>query len=337
MTPDLEQRYEISLRTILMTIGVLALVWVIIRLGSLFIALFIALIISLALEPLVVKLCRRRIPRPLGVILVFITVAALVGTVVAYSFSSFITQFGIFLIKLPSLLEPFVAKIWPLPLTEQVQAQLFSQLTTVSTGLLDSTLNLAVTIASNAGFILQVLFFTLYLLFDWPNVKSRFVGLFNRPTRQKMEDIIVEVEHKLGGWVRGQFILMVIVGLLSFVGLVAFGVDYALPLALIAGVLEVVPMVGPVVSAIPAVIVGFSSSVWLGVGVLILYIVIQQVENSVIVPQVMKKAIGFSPLTTLIILFAGGEFFGFGGVVLALPTALFLSAVARKALNWNAK
>jgi len=326
----MEQRYEISLKTILMTLGILALLWLLIQIKSIFIALFVALVLCLALDPVVVKLKSWRIPRPLGVILTFLSIIILFGGAVAYGFTPMINQTGKFLLGLPALLEPILERLPPL-VTEQLRDQLFAQLTNLSANLLNST----VALASNSIFILTILVFAFYLLLDWENVRSRFVGLFNRAAQKRIEAIIDRMEHQLGGWVRGMLALMAIVGVLSFLGLSVLKVEYALPLALIATVLEIVPMIGPVAAMIPAAVVGFGTSLWLGIAVVILYVVVQQVQNSFIVPNVMGKAVGFSPLATLIILFIGTDLFGAAGLILAIPTSLFLTIVIRDILAWE--
>jgi len=130
-------------------------------------------------------------------------------------------------------------------------------------------------------------------------------------------------------------LLMIVVGVLVYLGLFALGVEYALPLAVIAGLFEVIPTIGPVLSAIPALLVGFGTSFSLGVWVLVLYIVVQQLENSLIVPNVMGRAVGYSPLTTLLIVFAGAQLFGIGGAVLSIPAAIFLTILGKDLLSWN--
>lgn len=332
-----EQRYEISLKTILFALGLLVLLWVVIQLQSLFSALFIALVLTLTLDPLVVKFSRRRIPRSVTVVFAFLVLFAIFGGAIAYGFTPMITQTGKFIAKLPALVTPLIEKIWPLPLTDAVREQFLTQLTGFSSNLLNLTLNSAATIAAHSIFILKILFFTLYLLLDWPNVKGRFINLFTRPARKRVAGAVDQLEHRLGGWIRGELISMAIVGVLTFVGLLAFGAEYALPLALIAAALEIIPLLGPFVAAVPAVIVGFATSLWMGLGVTVLYLVVQQVEGNIIVPQVMKKATGFSPLATLIILFTGGELFGFGGVLLALPIALAITIIAHEAFALRSK
>ena len=161
------------------------------------------------------------------------------------------------------------------------------------------------------------------------------MGLLSRRAQGRAEGLIREVEYRLGGWLRGQITLMFLVGLLTYLGLLALGVEYALPLALIAGLLEVIPVIGPIIAAIPALVVGFGMAPWMGIWVLVLYLVVQQFENSLLVPNVMGRAVGFSPLATLVFLFIGGQLFGLGGVILAIPVALFLSIFAKDFLSWS--
>ncbi len=330
MSPELgQQRFEITLRTILAAIVILGFIWLLIQLRLLFITFFTALVLCLTLNPIVVKLQGWRIPRPLGTALVFLLGLAVFGSAVVYGFTPLVSQIGKFLVGLSQLAAPLLERL-PSPLADELEQQVLAQLSTLSSELVDSMLGFTAALVSNIAFVLQILLFTFYLLLDWPNVKSHFVELFNRPARKRAEAVINRIEQQLGGWVRGVLILMVIVGILSFLGLWALGVEYALPLALLAAVLEILPAIGPLLAAIPALIVGFSSSLLIGIGVFVLFVVVQQIENSLIVPQIMSKAVGFSPLGTLVVLFAGVTLFGAGGLLLALPAALTLTIVVRE-------
>jgi len=326
-----QQRFEISLRTILATIGILGSIWILFQLRSLLAAIFIALILSLTLDPAIAKLQSWRIPRPLGTVLVFLFGLALFGGAVIYGLTPIVSQIGMFLLGLPRLVEPILERLGPpSPLAEQLESQLLAQLNAFSSSLVDSMLGITTTLVSNLTFVLNVLILTMYLLLDWANVKGQFIALFSRPARKRVGAVLDQMEQQLGGWVRGVLILMAVVGVLTFLGLWALGVEYSLPLALLAAVLEILPAIGPMVAAVPALIVGFNASPWVGLGVLALFVVVQQLENNFIVPQVMSKAIGFSPLATLIILFAGATLFGVGGLFLALPVTLTLSIIVRE-------
>jgi predicted PurR-regulated permease PerM len=120
---------------------------------------------------------------------------------------------------------------------------------------------------------------------------------------------------------------MAVIGLLSYFGLRLLEIDFALPLALLAAVLEIVPNIGPTLAAIPAIMAGLVISQWMGLAVLALYFLIQQVENTLIVPIVMKKQAGVSPLITIISLIIGYRLAGIAGAILAVPTVLLIQIV----------
>ena len=120
---------------------------------------------------------------------------------------------------------------------------------------------------------------------------------------------------------------MTVVGLLTFIGLNLIGIRYALALAVLAGLLEAIPNLGPTISSIPAILLGFAVSPVMGVTALALYFIIQQLENNLIVPVVMKKAVGLNPIITLIALIVGGKIAGVLGVILAVPTTIFIETV----------
>ncbi|MEX0587164.1 MAG: AI-2E family transporter [Patescibacteria group bacterium] len=327
----LDRHYEITPRTIILGLITIAAVWVMIQIRVVLLAVFIALIFGLALDPLVVKLKKIRVPRPIGVFLVFLFFLAILLGLLAYGFTPMVDQIGKFIVNLPQFLTPILNSLGPLPFAAELQQQLVSQATILSANIL----TIAGAVVANILFLVVVLFLTFYFLLDWENLKGRLAGMLNSRAQVRVRRIVESMEKHLGGWLRGQLILMVVIGVLSYLGLFALGVEYALPLAVIAGLLEVIPTIGPIFSAVPAILVGFGTSFGLGVWILLLYIVIQQLENSLIVPNVMGRATGFSPLMTLLIVFAGAQLFGIGGAVLSIPAALLLNILVKDLLDWN--
>jgi predicted PurR-regulated permease PerM len=168
---------------------------------------------------------------------------------------------------------------------------------------------------------------------DYPNIKKMFLGLYNKGSEKRVAALIGEIEEKIGGWLRGQVFLMFIVGLASFVGLTLLQIDYALSLAVIAGFLEIVPLIGPIVSFIPAAIVASAKSPLAVLLVAVLYILIQQLESNLVIPKVMQKVVGFAPIVTLIAIMIGGKLFGVLGALLSLPTTLMGYLVIRSLLE----
>ena len=131
----------------------------------------------------------------------------------------------------------------------------------------------------------------------------------------------------MSNWFWGEITLMLIVGVLTYLGMSLIGIKYVLALAVLAGILEVIPNLGPTLAAIPAMLIGFSQSIFLGLAALAVSFIVQQLENNFIVPLVMKKATGLNPIITLVALIVGGRVGGVLGVVLAIPATLFLEVL----------
>ena len=126
---------------------------------------------------------------------------------------------------------------------------------------------------------------------------------------------------------------MTVVGLLTYVGLNLIGIRYALALAVLAGLLEAVPNLGPTLSSVPAILLGFATSPVMGFAAIALYFIVQQLENNIIVPVVMKKAVGLNPIITLLALLIGGKMGGVLGILLAIPITVFLETVLIEVVN----
>jgi predicted PurR-regulated permease PerM len=195
-----------------------------------------------------------------------------------------------------------------------------SQITSAS----GSVFTVTVSLFSNALNIISVFIFSLYLSFDFPMVKKKFLSLFSDELRPAVNRTVVETEQNLGRWIMGQLFLMLVIGLMSYIGLAAFGVPYALPLAIIAGFLEVVPVLGPIIATIVASVVGFAISPNMGILVIALFFGIQQLENNLLVPKVMQSVAGFNPLVTMVALLVGAKLMGVIGALVAIPLTLVL-------------
>jgi len=187
--------------------------------------------------------------------------------------------------------------------------------------------NFARYIFSNAVFTISTIFFGFYFLVEENPMKNFLTQFFSDEKTNRVVSIFEKVEKRMNAWFWGEAVLMVLVGLLTFLGLNLIGMKYALPLAVLAGLLEVVPNLGPVISAVPAALVCFSQSYMMGIAALALAFIVQQLENNLIVPFVMKKAVGLNPIITLIALVVGGKLAGVLGVLLAIPISLFVETV----------
>ena len=171
-----------------------------------------------------------------------------------------------------------------------------------------------------ALFIILVLAF--YMVVEQEKVRNYFKSLAPIEYQPYMAHLMKKMSLKMGEWLRGQIILGVIVGVAAYIGLSLLGVPYALLLALIAGVLEVVPYVGPILSLVPAVIIGLAQSPMIGLGVVALYLGIQQVENHVLVPKIMQKVTGLNPIISILAILIGLKAAGLVGIIFSIPLAM---------------
>ena len=137
------------------------------------------------------------------------------------------------------------------------------------------------------------------------------------------------MQEKLGAWLRGQIILMIVVGVLTYIGLLILGVKYALVLAIFAGIAEIVPYAGPIIAAVPAIGIGLTMSPFKGMIVALLYFGIQQIENAVLTPKIMQKSVGLNPVVSLFALMVGFKFAGLVGALLAIPVATIVAVFLR--------
>jgi len=174
---------------------------------------------------------------------------------------------------------------------------------------------------------LILLVFAFYFLQERKKIDEYLSSFFVKTEKERIKMIVNKIEQRLGGWVRGEMLLMSIVGFLSYIGFRLLGIEAALPLAIIAGLLEIIPNIGPTVATVPAVLAGLAISPFHALGALSWGFLVQQVENHLIVPKVMQKAAGVNPLVTLISLSIGYKVAGLAGTLLAVPIFLTLEVI----------
>jgi predicted PurR-regulated permease PerM len=174
---------------------------------------------------------------------------------------------------------------------------------------------------------LTILILAFYMLVDADNIVRTFVRLFPLSERSRVEEACRRVSTKVSAWLGGQLLLAGIIGATAAIGLFFMGVPYFYVLALIAGIGEMVPIVGPLLAAVPAIAVAFTVSPALALGVAVFFLVQQQFENHVLVPKVMERQVGVSAVVVIVALLIGGTLLGVVGAILAVPTAAILQVL----------
>jgi len=319
------RKIEVSHRTIVFTILFLLFLWLLYIIRDIILIFFVALLIMAILDPTVRRLSKFRIPRGLSVLVVYLLVVGLIVLTVGTIIPPLVDQTAAFASGLPGYLANLGVSSF---VSGEVVRQILSQIGSLP----GQAVKLGVSIFSNILDVLTVLILAFYLLLTREKLDEALGFFFGEEKRNETAKLIDILEDRLGGWARGELALMILVGATTYIGLTILGIPFSLPLALLAGLLEIVPYLGPIISAIPAVIIGLGISPILGLASAALYFLIQQVENYVFVPKVMEKSIGVSPIITLLALAIGFRLAGVVGIVMSVPVVISIQVVIKRYL-----
>ena len=309
--------------------------WLLYRFNQVVFILFIAIVMGTVIRPVVAWLHRRGLPRIAGVILVYLVLLALLISFVLLLFPLIVEQGTTITTAVPgyyqSLREWMVnyPNQWIVRLSEFLPATLPGLEPVQQTG--EQMLASAGQALGYVALAAKVIFMAtaiLLLAFHWtldgPRTIQSLLLLVPKGQRESISDLIAAMETKVGSYIAGQGVLCLIIGILALAAYLLIGLPNALVLALVAGVMEAVPMIGPLLGAIPAAVIALSIAPSKLVWVIVATLVIQQVENSVLVPRVMRKAVGVNPFVSLLALFAFSSLLGIAGALMAIPIAAIL-------------
>lgn len=316
------QKIDISHKTVIFTALFILAIWIIFLIRDLLIILFVAIILMSALSPLVKFLTKYKIPKSLSIAITYLIIIAIVSSLLALIVPPLLEETRRLFLTLPPYLDRLLERA---TIDESV---LQSQLSDISKNAFAITLS----IFDNILTIIFVLVLTFYLILERENLESRSASLFVG-REERIKRLTIRIEEKLGSWLRGQLFLSLVIGLLTYIGLLILGIPYALPLSVIAGILEVIPVIGPIISAIPSILIALTISPISAVAVAAMYFVIQQLENHLIVPQVMKRAVGLNPLIVILAIAIGSRLLGISGALLAVPMAVVVQIIAAEVIE----
>ena len=313
---------------------VVGLIGLAVAAGGVLILLFVAILLASALEPMV-GLIRARVPLGRGATILvvyvtfFVTVLALAFIVVPKA----ISQAQEIVASMPAFLDQ--VRTWAATLRPAILGQSVTELADSVQGVLaqstkpdpNQVVEVGATAAEAAVSLATLLTIVYFWLVQHARLQRYLLAFFPADGRAGARDAWNEVETRLGLWVRGQLILMGTMGVATGIAYTLLGLPGALLLALIAALAEAIPIIGPLLGAIPAVLVAATVSPQLAVVVAGVYVVIQLVEGSVLVPMVMRNTIGLSPLLVLLSLLVGAAVGGLVGAFLAVPIVASIEIV----------
>ncbi len=301
---------------IVATIFAIYLIWNSI---SVFIVILISLIMAVALYPMARKLHSWRIPKILSILLVIILLLIPLVALVLVTALAFTKQFP----QVVTLLAPILAKFGIMP----------SSIETTITGYLQGNFSTFLTSTKEIGLALlsvfTAIFLAFYFMLDADHLFSLFTGLFPKQKRLQARNLSMEIGEVVGQYIRGNLVISLICIALIYGGLALLHIPFALPLAIFTGIMDLLPVIGPVLGALPALVLGFAISPLYGILVLVLYIAYKELEDVIISPIIYNKALKLSAALIFISVVIGAGVFGVIGAFLALPVAASIPVIIK--------
>ncbi len=319
------RKIEISHRTIVFAVFFLIFLWLVYFIRDIILEFFVALLIMAILNPLVARLSKFKIPRSISILVAYIFILGIFAFAIAEVVPPLIGQTTSFANNLPFYLSNLGINRY---ISDQITSQVISRLGTLP----EQVLRAGVSTFSNVLSGLLVLVFAFYLLLARNRLDDQLTFFFGDERKKEINRIIDLLEKRLGGWARGELALMLLIGVANYVGLVLLGIPFAISLAILSGLLEIVPYVGPIISTIFETIIGLSISPVMGLAVLSMSFLIQQVENYIFVPKIMEKSVGVNPIIIILALTIGFRLFGFVGVLISVPIVITLQVLTKEYL-----
>ncbi len=332
---------SITAGTIFKVIVILTGAWLLFMLRNIALDVLTAIVIASAIEPGVHALVRYRIPRIFAVIIVYLILFSVFFGLFYFFLPSVLEDLATFLASLPAYLEAFTragafdayTNILGIPAPSAISAD---DIMTNIRGAFDisGTFGNAFTAVTRVfggvfSFFL-IIVFSFYFAVIETGVDDFLRIISPRSYQKYILDLWRRSQRKIGLWMQGQLVLALLMGIIIFLTLTVFRVPHALLLAVIAAVFEIIPVFGPALAAIPAILIAFvSGGASLGIITTIIYIIAQQFENPLIYPLVVTRIVGVPPLLVILAIIIGGELGGFLGVLLAVPAAAVIQELAR--------
>jgi predicted PurR-regulated permease PerM len=305
---------------VIMALVLIVLAWFLYLLRNILISLFIAYILMASLLPLVRYLQTNGLPRIVSALIAYLLIILLLVLLFIPLIPFFIIQVQSLILNFPAYLDQSATSLGIDFNYHQLELYLSQQLDSIGSNAFIVTKEVFGGLFS----LLTVLIVSFYLLLDHEILRKRIAAFFPRDDRPRVFATLKQVDERLGAWLRGQLFLCFFIGLLSWILLSLLQVPNALPLAVVAGLLEALPTIGPIISSIPAIIVAFTISPPLALAVAIGYTIIQLLENNIIVPKIMEHAVGLNPIVIILAIMTGAELMGIPGALLSIPFVSFL-------------
>ncbi|MCK4635351.1 MAG: AI-2E family transporter [Candidatus Moranbacteria bacterium] len=321
----MEKKIDISLNIILRVLMVVIIVAFLYMIKDVIALFLVAVIITASLNPVIRKIQTFHCSRTLAVAFVYVVFFTGIGLIISSIAPSLINQFEEFFAKLPELTTNFIPdsfnvsdKISSINLEKNFISSLGGIFSDFVTGVIS---------------VLAVISMSFYMSLQENGLKQAIITVTPKKYEKYAISLIDRIYRSFGRWMIGQLITMVFVSILYYIVLSVMGVPFAIVLALLGGLLEIIPYFGPIIASVPAIVLGFSESSTVGLIILVAYLLINLIENYFLVPKIMNKAVGLNPVVVILALLIGVRLGGMIGLFLAVPLAGAISVFVKDFLN----
>ncbi len=304
---------------ILTTVLLVAFALFLFEIKGIILTIFLSYIIMAALNPFVRTLRSYKVPKIIAILIVYAVVIAFIVLLVIPILPFFISQVQALFKAIPGYVNSASQALG----IQVNQSQINSLVSPVASSIGQNAVAVTTKVFGGIFSVITIFILSFYMLIDRNRLGRELPGLFPQSFKEKGVLTVHLVEEKLGYWLRGQVVLSLAIGIITWIALTILGIPFALPLAILAGFLEIIPTLGPFIAAIPATIVGLAISPVMALSVIAVYIVIQLTENNFLVPKIMEKAVGLNPVVIIIAILVGANLLGVLGALLSIP---FVSA-----------
>jgi predicted PurR-regulated permease PerM len=334
--PDLKPRQIVA--ATLIVIAIILAFWLLFRFHQVLILFLAALVISTAIQPVIRGLHKFGVSRSVSVVAVYLLFLALFVGFIWLLTPLAISQTTSLAATLPDLyaegrqamLENRSFFIWRLGLMLPEQLQVVG-LAPFDNGDVESAvqqgMNATSLLMKGLFALIAVLALTFYWTLDGQRTTHSLLLLLPSNYRESLRNFIAQAEARIGAFVVGQLLLSTSISVMALIAYLLLDLPFALGLALVAGVMELIPYIGPVLGALPAILVAYSIDPVKAIWVIVATIIIQQLENSLLVPRIMRRSVGVHPLVTLLAIISFGLLFGVVGALVAIPLAAILQLI----------
>jgi len=325
--------------------ALLFLIWVIYQRQSLLMVLtpfLISIVLAYLLLPLVRAMERRRISRIAAIVVIYLIFAIIVLLLCVRVMPLFLGDLQELALQLPgyaSQLQELLTHLqedyrrFNLPgYVRDLIDNNIQGLGNLLTAELERSYNFLIGLFGRVLLLLLVPILTFYFLRDEAILKEKLLALFPGRARRRLVALAVDIDTALGAFIRGALLVSLAVGLMTYIGLLILGVKYPLVLSIIAGITNLIPYIGPIIGAVPALLIALLEEPLLSLKVLILIVVVQQVESQLITPYVIGRSARMHPLAIILILLLAGKLFGITGLILAIPAAIVVRILVKHLL-----